>query len=103
MVGKYLNKNQVLANNEYQKFINDANKIQLKDKTFRIDPMIDGEFNKTGYDYWLLQNAQMVAAYMADDALRPMFRIKFGGGAYLAYFNKLDEEIEAQTIGEPPK
>ena len=97
IVGKYLNKNQVLANNEYQKFINDANKIQLKDKTFRIDPMIDGEFNKTGYDYWLLQNAQMVAAYMADDALRPMFRIKFGGGAYLAYFNKLDEEIAANS------
>jgi len=107
LVGKYLNKNQVLANNQYQKFINDATKIQLKDKTFRVDPIINitkenpsGEFNKTGYDYWLLQNAQMVAAYMADDALRPMFRIKFGGGAYLAYFNKLDEEIAATASGD---
>ena len=96
LVGKYLNKNQVLANNQYQNFIAWAVK---EDK--RIDAIIKtpddpkGVFNQEGYDYWVLQNAQMVAAYLADDALRPMFRIKFGGGAYIAYFDKLDEQIAA--------
>jgi len=96
LVGKYLNKNQVLANNQYQNFIAWANK-----ENKRIDAIIKtpddpkGVFNQDGYDYWVLQNAQMVAAYLADDALRPMFRIKFGGGAYIAYFDKLDEQIAA--------
>ena len=103
MVGKYLNKNSVLANNEYKNFIAWAVKEnQRVDAIIKTPENPEGIFNQEGYDFWVLQNAQMIAAYMADDALRPMFRIKYGAtatspGGFLAYFDKLDEEIAANA------
>ena len=98
LVGKYLNKNSVLANNEYKNFIAWAVKEnQRVDAIIKTPENPEGIFNQEGYDFWVLQNAQMVAAYLADDALRPVFRIKYGNGAFLAYFDKLDEEIEANA------
>jgi len=98
LVGKYLNKNSVLANNEYKNFIDWAVKEEQRvDATIKTPENPKGVFNQKGYEYWVLQNAQMIAAYMADDALRPVFRIKYGDGAFLAYFDKLDEEIAANA------
>ena len=103
LVGKYLNKNVVLANNEYKNFIDWAVKADKRiDAIIKTPENPKGIFNQEGYDFWVLQNAQMIAAYMADDALRPMFRIKYGAtatspGGFLPYFDKLDEEIAANA------
>ena len=95
--GAYLRRTVSLIDNSTKTFIAEATKKQQTDKTFRVDAIIDGKFNQAGYDFWLIQNAQMVAAYAADDAIRPVMRIKFGNGKYLAYFNKLDEELKANA------